>query len=327
MTENRVSVLLTFYNQEEYVDTAIESVLSQKTDFGVKLIVGDDGSTDGTCAAVNNWIERYPDMIELHVMERGTGVSIPGFRASRNRLNLLKYVDTEYFIFLDGDDRFTNEFKLQKQVGILDLEENKDCIACGHNTYRLYDNGTRIPMTDKKLPEGKLTLKRYWSNYHIHTDSLLMRSLVIADIDQELLENEYNDNMITLSAFQHGMIYYFPEVWAEYVQTNKGLWTSEKETVNLIRNMIFYDLSCRIDPGIRMQSLNRFSYVWKNLYKIRKQLVSAELSAYYSEAKEKHCKNAEKWARYSELSRFQRAGLGMKTFMIVCLAPFLRRLF
>ena len=46
--EPRVSVLITFYNQEQYVDQALQSVIAQKTDFGVKILVGDDGSSDQT---------------------------------------------------------------------------------------------------------------------------------------------------------------------------------------------------------------------------------------------------------------------------------------
>mgnify|MGYP000790527680 FL=1 len=44
----KVSVLVTFYNQEDYVDEALQSVFDQKCDFDFEVLIGDDGSTDGT---------------------------------------------------------------------------------------------------------------------------------------------------------------------------------------------------------------------------------------------------------------------------------------
>ncbi|MBO6193700.1 MAG: glycosyltransferase family 2 protein [Clostridiales bacterium] len=322
---NRVSVLVTFYNQEDYVDKAIESILSQKTDFGVKIIVGDDGSTDRTCEKVNDWIGRYPDSIELHVMP-DADVRIPGFRASRNRINLLGFVDTDYFIYLDGDDYFCFDKKLQRQVDVLDSEANSDCVACGHNTMMVFKNGDEKSFTDPEPGEGKTDSKEYWKKYHFHTDALLFRSSVIQHIDLKLLENSFNDNMITFPAILLGKIYYIPESWAVYLQTADGIWTTGDNLINYIRNIIFYDLSCKMAPGMRTQSLCKFGYVWQGLYRIRNRIDSAELSSYLKEAEDKGCPNASKWIRYRELNVFGKLSLMIKTFAVRCTMPLLRRL-
>lgn len=327
MMSDRVSVLVTFYNQEKYVDTALESIVSQKTDFGVKIIVGDDGSSDGTRDAVNRWIGRYPDRIELHVMPRGEGKQIPGFRASKLRLELLKYVDTDYFIYLDGDDYFCSDMKLQKQVDILDSKDNSDCIACGHNTCKLFKDGTRIPATDPSLAEGKIDSKEFWKIYYVHTDAILFRSSFIPHIEYDLIENSFNDTMITFSALLYGNIYYFPETWAVYFQTNDGIWTSGNEAVNFVRNMIFYDIALRIKPEYRMQTRCRFSFIWEGLFRIRKSIDADSLKPYYDEALDKNCKNAMLWSRYPELSVFRKCCLILKTIVIRCSVPFMRRLF
>lgn len=326
MIKDRVSVLVTFYNQEQYVDKALESVLSQKTDFGVKIIVGDDSSSDGTCEKVKQWISRYPGRIELHVMDRNEGDRIPGFRASKNRINILKFVDTEYFIYLDGDDYFDYEYKLQRQVEILDLPENSGCTACGHNIKMLYGDGTSKPATDPSIKEGRITLARYWKDIYIHTDTMLFRSSVIPKFDLALLENNFNDNMITYSALQEGDVYYIPELWAVYVQTSGGIWTGEKNIISLIRNMIFYDLSRKINPKMKYQSICRFSYLWQDLYKVRHSIRSSELKAYADEANDKGLKNASRWLMYQELNSFQRASLACKTFFIRAALPFIWRL-
>ena len=51
----KVSVLVTFYNQEDYVDEALQSVFDQKCDFDFEVLIGDDGSTDGTMAKLQKW--------------------------------------------------------------------------------------------------------------------------------------------------------------------------------------------------------------------------------------------------------------------------------
>lgn len=48
MTTPLVSVCMITYNHAPYIRQAVESVLMQKTDFPVELVIGDDASTDGT---------------------------------------------------------------------------------------------------------------------------------------------------------------------------------------------------------------------------------------------------------------------------------------
>ena len=47
----KVSVLMLAYNQQQYVDEAIRSVVLQEADFDYELIIGDDGSSDATAAS------------------------------------------------------------------------------------------------------------------------------------------------------------------------------------------------------------------------------------------------------------------------------------
>ena len=312
MEEWRVSVLVTFYNQEKFVDKALKSIIDQKTDFGVKILVGDDGSSDNTQGLVRKWIEKYPDRIEMFVMNRAPGEHIPSFRASRNRLNLLKHVDTEYFIYLDGDDYYDYDKKLQKQVDILDDPDNSDCVACGHNIDMLYSDGRKISLTSQDIKEGKYTPKEYWKDFYVSTDTVLVRSSVISTIPQELLENNFNDNAITFSFIQNGSIYYIPKSWVIYTQTGDGIWTSGRKTINHIRNMILYDLCNRINPEMKKETTFRFSNTWLVLFIIRKQLDPAELGQFAREAERKKLNNTYMWIHYQDLSLFQKQKICVK---------------
>ncbi len=314
----RVCVLVTFYNQEKYVDKALESIISQKTNFDFRIIIGDDGSSDGTQVVINEWIVRYPDIIEMHVMDRGDDKYIAGFRASRNRLNLLKYVDTDYFLFLDGDDYYSDDNKLQKQFDILEDPANFDCIACAHDSEMLFPGGNRNRICGYGLNEGKYTVKDYWKNWYFHTDSMMIRSSVIGNIDFELVENNFNDNMITFIVYQYGDIYYIPDTMSVYLQTGEGIWTSGNIVVNQIRNMFLFDLCNRINPGLIKETSSRFSHSWWILFRYRKSIGRDALEKYEAEALDKELEYSIRWINYNESGFWGKAHLIFKTIKICC---------
>lgn len=92
-----VSVIAAAYNAAPYVGRAIESVLSQ-TMQDVEIVVSDDCSTDGTCAAVDEWVAR-DSRVKLVRNARNGG---PGF--ARN--GALRQATGEWVAVLDADDWF-----------------------------------------------------------------------------------------------------------------------------------------------------------------------------------------------------------------------------
>ncbi|MBR3019637.1 MAG: glycosyltransferase family 2 protein [Clostridia bacterium] len=192
MDGNKVSVLVTFYNQEKYVDDALKSVFMQETAFPFQVIVGDDGSKDGTVEKVREWQSKYPDRIRLVIQDRDdTKKYVRGARASRNRLSILQYVDTPYFAFLDGDDYYTDKNKLQKQYDILEKPENRDCVGCGHNILMYQEDNPEksIILPGKLVRQGKYYPKKYWRDYYFHTDTIVFRSKYIKDLPFDLISD------------------------------------------------------------------------------------------------------------------------------------------
>ncbi len=308
-----ISVLITFYNQEKYVNKTIDSVIRQKVNFPFEIIIGDDGSSDSTFDLIKKWTYDYPDVIKAFCFERDESKYIGGFRASQNRLKLLKEVKGNYFIFLDGDDYYIDENKLQKQFDVLNNSDNYDCIACGHNMEMLYEDGTKKTTTSSKLVEGKIIPKNYWKNYYIHTDALLFRSKIIKYIDIDLVKNNFNDNLITFLAIQHGNIYYLTDVMAVYYQSSNGIWTGNKKIINHIRNIFLYDLCNIINSDFSKETNRRFAYSWYVLYRNRRFLNSSISSALVEEAKTRNLKNSLKWLNYNNLSLFEKIKMCIKS--------------
>lgn len=317
MENPKVSVLVTFYNQEKYVDKALNSVFSQKTNFDYDVLIGDDGSSDRTLARINQWISRYPDKIKLFQMERVEKKYPTGFRASQNRLNLLKYVTGQYFNYLDGDDYFTDENKLQKQVDILDSVDNQDCVACGSNIDMIFPDGSIKQATSKKLQKGKISPSDYWKKHYFHTDTLLIRSSIITKLPFKLLENTFNDNLITYSIIQHGNLYFIPESTAAYIQTMNGIWTTGNNETNQIREMICYDICNIINPSMKKETDKRLTGSWVGMRNIIMNHNSdlSKLMLFDEEIRDKKLRNSFKFLHYNELPLFQKLMFSIKIFM------------
>ncbi len=107
-----VSVVLVCYNQENYIGKALDSVLMQKTDFNYEIIVGDDASTDSTAEIVEAYCRKHPDKFRFVRREKNLG-------ATRNAYELMLMCQGDFIAYIEGDDFWTDELKLQKQTDFL----------------------------------------------------------------------------------------------------------------------------------------------------------------------------------------------------------------
>ena len=108
-----VSVCMITFNHEPYIHVAIESVLMQKCQFRFELVIGEDCSTDKSRMICEKYAEIYPETIKLLPSEKNLGV-IPNF------IRTLQACTGGYIALCEGDDYWTDPFKLQKQVDFLD---------------------------------------------------------------------------------------------------------------------------------------------------------------------------------------------------------------
>ena len=64
-----VSVVMTAYNIGDYLEEAIESVLSQKTNFKIELIIGENCSQDNSRAVLKLYKDKFPGIIQALLHE------------------------------------------------------------------------------------------------------------------------------------------------------------------------------------------------------------------------------------------------------------------
>ncbi len=205
-----LSIWMVTYNQELYIEEAIESVMMQKTNFNYKLYIGEDLSNDKTREICIKLKEKYSSKIELFLNEINVG-------GTQNALRIYKHCfnsGTKYVALLEGDDYWTDPYKLQKQVDF--LEANPDYVLSFHKIKILKPNGELVDDFITKVPENyetQETLARL-GNY-IHTPSVVFRN-VIKEFPPEFSLSPIGDYFLYMLLSEYGKLKYFDEEMAVY---------------------------------------------------------------------------------------------------------------
>ena len=141
-----VSVLMPTYNHERFIAQAIESVLSQETEFSYELLINDDCSSDGTRSIARSYAERFPGRVRLVFPERNEGLM-------RSYGRLLALARGEFVAILESDDVWTSRGKLQAQAAF--LRAHGDYGLCVSD-YRTIDEGGRVIREFRKTDDEGL---------------------------------------------------------------------------------------------------------------------------------------------------------------------------
>lgn len=134
MENVKVTVWLSTYNQEPYVAQALDSILMQKTDFPFEIIAADDCSTDRTQEIILDYQKRYPDKIITFFPEHNLG----GCRKLTGCIDAGLFRG-EYLSYLEGDDYWLGEDRLQTLVDFLD--EHPDYSRVSHRRKVIDETG------------------------------------------------------------------------------------------------------------------------------------------------------------------------------------------
>lgn len=129
---DKIAILMATYNGEKYICQQIDSILSQ-TCKDWELYIHDDGSTDNTIAAVESYVEKYPDKIHL-IDGKSTGGS------KYNFFYMFGQVEAPYYMTCDQDDVW-----LEKKIELtydkmLTIEDKADISCLVYTELRVVDS-------------------------------------------------------------------------------------------------------------------------------------------------------------------------------------------
>lgn len=232
-----VSVICITYNQVNYIEKTLSSLVSQKTDFKFEIIVHDDASTDGTSDIVSSFAGRYPELITPILQTENQYSKKVNITSS-----LLPKAKGKYCAFCEGDDYWCDDYKLQRQYDA--MEANPNCSICVHKTQNINEDGSIYPSVQGEYPgiqEGildreticNLFLKKPVTIFH--TSSFFIRLSMFRDL--YLSNPEFakfstgGDQIILRVCMTEGPYYFIDEIMTCYRRFAKGSINSSQKNM------------------------------------------------------------------------------------------------
>jgi glycosyltransferase involved in cell wall biosynthesis len=223
------------YNHERYIAQAIESVLEQETPFPVELVVGEDGSTDGTRDILVAYAGRHPGRVRLLLAESNRGM-VPNFMAT------LAACQGRYVALCDGDDYWIDTRKLAKQVAY--LEAVPECAVCFHNAFVEYPDGGRTLFhggLGRRAFSGRDLLERWL----IPTSSAVFHNPAFESFPDFYRRATHEDLPLFLLLAERGSLEYLDEVMSVYRRHPGGIMASFTGTSFNQRNIaVLREMDC-----------------------------------------------------------------------------------
>lgn len=215
MTGCKVSIVLVTYNQAEFITKAIESILSQKTNFLYEIIIHDDASTDGTSDIVRSYSAKYPHKIKCVVQAENKysrGIRIFSLACS--------YATSPLVAICEGDDYWIDDLKLQKQYDY--MLKNKQCGAVFSDANIFFEaNRLLVTSVDKQRnyypPTGDVRRSLLLGNPY-KTCTVMFRKDVFLNYVEHAVKTraKMDDYVAWLTISMTHEIGYIPEALATY---------------------------------------------------------------------------------------------------------------
>jgi len=290
-TDLLVSICCITYNHEDYIRSAIEGFLMQKTDFAFEIIIHDDASKDATADIIREYEEKYPDIIKpIYQTENQYS------KGKEVTLFTLKAAKGKYIALCEGDDYWIDPLKLQKQV--TEMEKHPDCYISFHPAVRKWVDGSRRDRI-LGLHSDKITI---FSTEEIilggggfmHTGSIVLNKLTIPRIMSFFdfaKEATAADDYVQVLGAEHGGALYLSDIMSVYRSGVPGSWSvrTKKEPSHMMRTRFYSYIICydkmdvftrkKYSKSFDTQKKKRYSDLIRSLYydiDTKKSIINAD---------------------------------------------------
>lgn len=240
-----VTICCITYKHEEYIACALDSFLMQKTNFKFKIFVGEDKGPDRTADIVREYAEKYPDIIVPFIREENMG-------AQANLIDLCKHANSPYIAFCEGDDYWTDEYKLQKQYDL--MQANPDWRICYSRVEIDAPEDWFLRSWFKADKKGRLIFPDCEPTYKVKTEPLVASDCVWVfpaqtatvfyrwNYDIEIPDWYYKgiigDHPIFLMQLGEGKAGFLQDVTAAYRRSNVGVYMSQNMDEHFLKTRL-----------------------------------------------------------------------------------------
>lgn len=266
----KLSIVIVSYNEKNYLPTAIDSCLNQNFTQDYEIIIGDDGSNDGSLEVIEDYAKRYPKQIKYFVMDREPGIKpVPSFRVSNIFFRAFKETKGEYIMCLSGDDYFSDMNKFDRQISFLD--KHPKYASCYTGFKMVWDDGDEKPIEYRRHVSNKL----FWGGDYSHISCFAFRRTAF----DYLLPRFCDDTGLIFSIFKAGKSYAIKDIMFAYRQRPKSIMhEADQLELAIIELMLFQDV-LKVG-GFYKSSLSRFSRPLKYVYEHQDELDNPKYAKY-----------------------------------------------
>lgn len=260
-----LSVCIITYNHKAFIREAVEGVLMQKVNFSIEIIIADDCSTDGTTEIILQYKKKYPNLIKLILQPENVG-------PAQNWIELITEPKSKYIAYFEGDDYWTDPYKLQKQVDF--LEANEDFIFCGHDV--AIKNEHLNSMTDKyEFKKNVIKLNDCVFGPPVHISSWVYKNIQIPG--EQLKKLISGDDALMCFLASKGDGYNINETMGVYRLSDAGTWSTLNQIEKDHRTLIIQLWTIQNHP-VRLKDQIKQIYTLVNKTKHYKSLFSKNFS-------------------------------------------------
>ena len=224
----KLSVCVITYNHEKYLAQCLDSIISQKCNAPFEIIIGEDKSTDSTTAIVEQYQKKYPELISVITDKENVGM-VQNWRRTINACR------GEYAAIIEGDDFWTSDLKLQKQIDLMDA--HKEYALSFHDVDVTFGEGVpQIDSITRFAGEKEFTIQDViLRNWFIPTCSMVVRKSMMSDFPDDAKKLNGIDMIVQLLASSNGNIGYIAEKLGTYrihiAGQSQVLWLGKENTI------------------------------------------------------------------------------------------------
>ena len=207
-----VSIIIPVYNQEAYVEEAINSTLAQTYE-NIEVLVVDDGSTDGTYGLLTGYLSNPKITILTHRGHKNHGVS-------RSRKLAINKAKGKYISFLDSDDIFLPD-KIETQIS--HMEQNNDVVLC-HGFFDEFSEKkhksisfAHAYISDKVIKYDRLARPNFLKQNGICNSTVIVKTEAIKDIHFDFNQAFQFEDWLTWTLIaEKGPFLFLPDKLTKY---------------------------------------------------------------------------------------------------------------
>ena len=229
-----ITIFVCTYNQEKTIERALKSVMEQKISYKYVVRILDDCSTDGTTAICKKYRDTYPDVTELVIQKKNT-------KAGHVRGELCS-IKTKYWAFLEGDDYWCDDTRIQRALDFLEKHEEYTGYATDY-LVRTKDGKEYAGVASSGIDVQNLHEIVLGGGVYIHTSARVLRNII--DWRPLVYHKCFGDALQMFVCLDKGPWYYENKITTVYDQSEGGgFWSKlDARTQNYRNEILFYEMN------------------------------------------------------------------------------------